>query len=1082
MDKENTSNLLLLAEQVINQTHYAKLSELKVLELDDNSRSINAEDVLCLFRITELVYDDGDSKTDKFSIVFNALHSCGASCIMILEFFEGRTELYLGAINKQRYENINYLNVIRDILKTSIQGNLPGSEIKEVVSKTAIKKILGNALDNGFDSQCITSVSCVPDSDLPMEHGLEALLGAAREKNFSIIIIADPVSDEHVETVKNGYEDLGTNLSALESASITIQNGSNYTTSENSSVSFNESINRGISLTQSHNVSGTYKKERTEKDKRNDTVKTVTKLGAGAAALIGSGGNIGASYLAMNAAEQLMKGFGGKSAKEETALTIKEENFNLAKPLQNSDIANSGMNSQYASSPETITSANSEQEAINLSKGQAKTEQAGKGKSFTQVESASIQKTTRDFHISGLNEKLVRYLKWLNKSKNYGMFNCCTYIVSGSASTNLFVAGQYQALIQSYGDTEQPITINTWTRENGVEKIRESLLHLIHPTFEANYSDNAFSGAMLMSSNELSRQMSFPKKSVLGVSVTNHASFGIEVVRKKPLENGSLIRVGEINHMGKNTLQPVLLSLQSLASNAFIAGTNGSGKSNTVFKIIEELERNNIPYMVIEPAKGEYKNLFGHDPEVTVYGTNPKKSELLIINPFWFNDKITVREHIDNLISIFNASWSMTAAMPNVLKESIENAYKICGWNIKKSECLGKKRYPTVRNVLNEFNKKMKSTDFSDEVKGNYVGALSTRMESLCNGIYEDIFSGEDTGDEALFDRNVIIDLSRVGSAETKSLIMGFLIIRLQEYRMRKEALNLPLQHVTVLEEAHHLLRRTSSVQTNEGTNMVGKSVEMISNMISEMRSYGEGFLIVDQSPGLLDMSVIRNTNTKIVMRLFENSDRELVGNAMELNQKQKAELARLKTGVCAIYQDGWLEPVLCSVDKAEHEAKIYRYSPSKDSERLKSARGTAFDVLLSREESGYSESEIISATTELKASDYFDNLVSVLLTGRLTEKKYTYKDCVKACGPILWKLIDGDGICDYIFTLITSDNIYEFDAAMREQICKHIVCSDKLLTSLINILLSQKSEVDKVKNFHCKWAWKFMLNKKTDM
>lgn len=299
---------------------------------------------------------------------------------------------------------------------------------------------------------------------------------------------------------------------------------------------------------------------------------------------------------------------------------------------------------------------------------------------------------------------------------------------------------------------------------------------------------------------------------------------------------------------------------------------------------------------------------------------------------------------------------------------------------------------------------------------------------------------------------------------------------------MRKEALNLPLQHVTVLEEAHHLLRRTSSVQTNEGTNMVGKSVEMISNMISEMRSYGEGFVIVDQSPGLLDMSVIRNTNTKIVMRLFENSDRELVGNAMELNQKQKAELARLKTGVCAIYQDGWLEPVLCSVDKAEHEAKIYRYSPSKDSERLKSARGTAFDVLLSREESGYSESEIISATTELKASDYFDKLVSVLLTGRLTEKKYTYKDCVKACGPILWKLIDGDGICDYIFTLITSDNIYEFDAAMREQICKHIVCSDKLLTSLINILLSQKSEVDKVKNFHCKWAWKFMLNKKTDM
>src|SRR5699024_7655638 len=108
---------------------------------------------------------------------------------------------------------------------------------------------------------------------------------------------------------------------------------------------------------------------------------------------------------------------------------------------------------------------------------------------------------------------------------------------------------------------------------------------------------------------------------------------------------------------------------------------------------------------------------------------------------------------------------------------------------------------------------------------------------------------------------------------------------------------------------------RTSAAQSNEGTNVLGKSVEMISNMIAEMRSFGEGFIIVDQSPGLLDMSVMRNTNTKIIMRLLENSDRELVGNTIGLNSEQKAELSRLKTGVCAIYQKEWLEPVLCLVD-----------------------------------------------------------------------------------------------------------------------------------------------------------------------
>ena len=127
----------------------------------------------------------------------------------------------------------------------------------------------------------------------------------------------------------------------------------------------------------------------------------------------------------------------------------------------------------------------------------------------------------------------------------------------------------------------------------------------------------------------------------------------------------------------------------------------------------------------------------------------------------------------------------------------------------------------------------------------------------------------------------MIVDLSRVGSSETKSLIMGMLVLKLQEYRMtRSTTLNSPLKHVTVLEEAHNILKRTSSEQTMEGSNLIGKSVEMIANSIAEMRTYGQGFIIADQAPALLDMAVIRNTNTKIIMRLPDFSDRELVGKS----------------------------------------------------------------------------------------------------------------------------------------------------------------------------------------------------------
>ena len=169
---------------------------------------------------------------------------------------------------------------------------------------------------------------------------------------------------------------------------------------------------------------------------------------------------------------------------------------------------------------------------------------------------------------------------------------------------------------------------------------------------------------------------------------------------------------------------------------------------------------------------------------------------------------------------------------------------------------------------------------------------------------------------KALFEENAIVDLSRVGSTETKALLMGLLILRLQEYRISESSAGHGLRHITVLEEAHHLLRRTSGEQSQESSNLQGKAVEMISNAIAEMRAYGEGFVIADQSPGLMDMSVIRNTNTKIILRLPDEGDRLLVGKAAGLSEAQIMELARLECGVAAISQSGWLEPVLCKIDK----------------------------------------------------------------------------------------------------------------------------------------------------------------------
>ena len=334
-----------------------------------------------------------------------------------------------------------------------------------------------------------------------------------------------------------------------------------------------------------------------------------------------------------------------------------------------------------------------------------------------------------------------------------------------------------------------------------------------------------------------------------------------------------------------------------------------------------------MKFLVVEPAKGEYKHVFGNHDDVSVYGTNPQLTPLLRLNPFSFPKEIHILEHLDRLVEIFNVCWPMYAAMPAVLKKAVEQSYQDCGWNLLESTNPYGRLYPNFNDIADNIKTIIDSSEYDDENKGAYKGALLTRIESLTNGINGLIFSNDELTNEHLFDSNVIVDLSRVGSTETKSLLMGILVLKLQEYRMANGDMNAELKHITVLEEAHNLLKRTSTEQMAESANLLGKSVEMLANAIAEMRTYGEGFIIADQAPGLMDLSVIRNTNTKIIMRLPDFSDRDLVGKSANLNDDQIIELAKLPKGVAAVYQNEWIQPVLCKVEKVEYDKTDYQYN-----------------------------------------------------------------------------------------------------------------------------------------------------------
>ena len=417
--------------------------------------------------------------------------------------------------------------------------------------------------------------------------------------------------------------------------------------------------------------------------------------------------------------------------------------------------------------------------------------------------------------------------------------------------------------------------------------------------------------------DELSNVIAFPKKSLQGIPVVSGVSFGREPYSLTPLEKN--LPLGNAYHLHeKIENQEILISTSELSKHTFITGSTGSGKSNTVYWLLEQLVKQGKSFLVIEPAKGEYKKMIGQNDNVTVYGTNPLKEDsiLLRINPFSFPvGEIHILEHLDRLVEIFNVCWPMYAAMPAILKDSIERAYISAGWDLIKSENkYNNMLFPTFGDVMIQIKQVLNESDYSDDNKGDYTGSLVTRIRSLTNGINGLIFASDEIPQTKLFDENVVVDLSRVGSSETKSLIMGILVLKLQEHRMLNSKPDSDLSHVTVLEEAHNLLKRTSTEQSSDSSNLLGKSVEMLSNAIAEMRTYGEGFIIVDQSPALLDMSVIRNTNTKIIMRLPDYEDRVLVGKSAGLNDEQIDEVSRLEMGVASITQSGWIEPVLCKI------------------------------------------------------------------------------------------------------------------------------------------------------------------------
>lgn len=858
-----------VADIYLNRTYLDNFSNAPIIAA---SRAVMDASKLRLIEISKLVFDASERFTDKLMSVYSAIYNLDSSVALILDSDGNKVRFYIGTRSDKN------TSIAGDILEATLKGNFPGV-VYDALDASKTNRFVSDLKNSGIKSMAAVSVvpSIRENSDGEMEEfvqGIEKFIDTMSGRVYTMICLATPLDPITMQKRKHGFEELCSSLSPH--AKLSVAYGENDSVAVNSSVSssFSKSVNRSVSnsnSTSSSRSSGTNYSE-------------------------SSGSNFGGGY------------------------------------SQDGWSSNWGGNSGYSSgSFDSYTSGNAFTQSFSDSSGSSTSDSTTKGETTTKGSSKTITLSFENKGVTNLMERAKAQLDRFKKSESFGMWEFCSYFMSKDINTTALASNAYKALVTGDESDVESAHLNIWSlnKSESIAKILDNILYLVHPSaempaFEGGFAKQRVTPTNLVSGNELPLVMGFPKKSVSGLAVVEMAEFGRSVVYENKVPQRK-IEFGSIYHMGVTEKTRVQMDLDLLASHCFITGSSGSGKSYATYQLLESVLSNDVKIMIIEPAKGEYKQIFGGLKGIKIFTTDPNAYRILRINPFQFPDNIHLLSHIEQLLQIFNASWPLYAAMPAILKQAVVDSYTRCGWDVQNSIWIPgicDHKYPVFADVLKILPDIINTSDYSADSKGDYKGALLTRVQSMTVGINGVIFKNSvGIDDSLLFDSNVVIDLSELGSDEAIALIMGVLIMKLNEYRKSQRKanshlkLNSQLRHVTVLEEAHNLLKRTSKDQNQEGANMVGKSVEMISNSIKEMRTYGEGFVIIDQSPMAVDTSAIENTATKIIMNTPAKDACEELGSALSLNEEQTAELSHLNVGVAAVFQKGWLSPVLMKID-----------------------------------------------------------------------------------------------------------------------------------------------------------------------
>lgn len=846
------------------------------LGLNTKSNKLNkVENILnnefCLYHIEELTFEEKSPRKEAFENVLSSLRIDGITFVYLLLGDRDGVHFYFGIAKDKSYSEDLILDVDdigSSILKSSIEGNFRGSKVNELSNESIKVREKINKMKR------FAKIDGVPSVNEESEdfQGVDRLVDVMSGDEFGLLILADPLNLDKIEDIENKLYEIYNKLTPLSKKSI--QHSESTGITEGSSVGESSSKTNGTT-----NSSSDTKTEGITNGKSKNTSRGTSS--GGSSSSTNEGGSEGTS------------------------------------------------------------SGTSETTAIGKSTGTSESLTTGKSKTDNESKTETNGTSTNMEYSNKSVQEWIKYidevlLKRIDYGRSKGLFYTNIYLLANTNGTLIKLGNTIMSLFSGVEGNKVPLKLSFLEEENEIEALKnfqfpEGKLEVTGNEADARLllsqsvtSDGGNRLGSWLSTSELSVIAGLPQKEVVGLSLKEEVEFGLNPKQQNLAEDNKL-HVGNLVRSGSILNIDVDIDRNNLDKHTFITGVTGSGKTTTCHRILESAK---MPFMVIEPAKTEYRILTKLKKDVLIFTLGNDNVAPFRLNPFEFFPHENITSRVDMIKASIEAAFDMEAAIPQIIEAALYKSYEEYGWNIgtntnNKFEdpfADGVYSFPTLSDLINMTKVVVEEQGFDDRLKNDYIGSIKARLQGLLVGSKGLMLNTPRSVDfKELTRKNVILELEEIRNGNEKSLIMGFIMTNLNEairanYEEDKNN-GKQFKHITLVEEAHRLLTKFSP-----GENPSKKQgVEVFADMLAEVRKYGEALIIVDQIPNKLTPEVLKNTNTKIVHKLFAKDDKEAIGNTMALEDEQKDFLSYLEPGRAIMSTQGLNKPIQVQVKQLEN-------------------------------------------------------------------------------------------------------------------------------------------------------------------